>query len=124
MFYDSVRITGLKISTAVNIGLIKLSKDANNQELKADLIRVLICLCWNSMLLKQTDPHLIANIHHLAYSVANFTDVIDGNGLRSDFNYATEYINGLKEQVYPGPPVNIAGFSMENQFKVEMGQDL
>ena len=26
MFYDSVRITGLKISTAINVGLIKLSQ--------------------------------------------------------------------------------------------------
>lgn len=69
MFYDSVRITGLKISSAINIGLISLAKTEVADEiasLKSVLVRNLICICTNSMLLKQSDnKHLSANIHHI-----------------------------------------------------------
>ena len=71
-----MRITGLKISSAINIGLIKLHASPNDAELKAEIIRTVICLCWNSMLLKQSE-HLIVNIHHISYSMHHFIDVLE-----------------------------------------------
>ena len=69
MFYDCVRIMGLKISTAINTGLIKLSQTivaADVATLKSELIQNLICICANSMLLKQNDnKHLSANFRHV-----------------------------------------------------------
>jgi hypothetical protein len=113
MFYDSVRITGLKISSAINIRLIKLHASPNDAELKAEVIRTVICLCWNSMLLKQNDKHLNANIHHISYSIHHFIDVLELNSLKADFEYALAYMQGLKQQVYPGLPINCANFSIE-----------
>lgn len=105
MFYDSVRITGLKISTAINTGLIKLSQAeaaegaaADIEALKIELVRNLICICANSMLLKQNDiKHLSANRHHVQYSNQAFSDVIAKYGLADDFAYTISYMEGLTQ---------------------------
>ena len=52
MIYDSVRITGLKISSHINMTLIKLCSNPSDMPLKSALIRLVICLCQNTMLLK------------------------------------------------------------------------
>ena len=58
MFYDSVRILGLRISTEVNKALITLNGKPDDAELKTAIVQGLIQLCFNSMLLKQNDAHL------------------------------------------------------------------
>ena len=52
MFYDCVRIIGLKISSELDRCLIKLHNEPQNLLVKQALIRTLIDLCWNTKLLK------------------------------------------------------------------------
>ena len=76
------------------------------------------------MLLKQNDKHLVANKNHLAYSLVKFSDLIQAQGLTNDFNYAQSYIDGLMSQMYPGPPVNLQGFSTEKDFALRASEDI
>ena len=68
------------------------------------------------MLLKQSDKHLGVNIHHISYTMRHFSDVLELNSLKADFEYALAYMQGLKQQVYPGLPINCANFSIEQTF--------
>lgn len=105
MMYDSVRILGLIISSEINRNLIKLSANQDSAEMRHAVIKNVLCLCHNSMLLKTTDKHLTANLNHLSYTRASFTDVLTQTGLDTDFAYALQYIADLKTQVYPAPPI-------------------
>ena len=58
MMYDSVRIFGLRIAVQLNEKLIGLHANPQDAELKKKVIQKLICLCQNTMLLKQNDKHL------------------------------------------------------------------
>lgn len=69
MVYDSVRITGLSISSTLNKNLIKLSVNPADPQLKLEVIKSVVYLCNNSMLLKQTDKHLLMNCYHFEYSL-------------------------------------------------------
>ena len=56
----------------------------------------MICFCYNTMLLKQSDKHLQANINHFAYSMNHFSDVLERTGLKADFDYALAYLQSLR----------------------------
>jgi len=68
------------------------------------------------MLLKQNDKHLSVNIYHISYTMQHFSDVLELNSLKADFEYAIAYMQGLKQQFYPGLPFNCAHFSIEQTF--------
>ena len=91
MMYDSIRIIGLRISTDVNKGLIKLHGNAADPEHREEVLQSVINLCFNSMLLKQTDKHFLANYNHLKYSMEQFADLIVSTNLKSDFDKACAY---------------------------------
>ena len=84
----------------------------------------LICLCQNTMLLRQNDKHLTANINHLAYSMTQFAALIEQTGLKADFDLASSYLQQLRQQVYPGPPIVIAEFSIEKDYSFVMPDEL
>ena len=92
MMYDSVRIFGLRIAAQLNSSLIKLHQNPQEASHKQSVVQMLICLCHNSMLLKQNDKHLTANISHLTYSITQFTDLIEQTGLKADFDFASNYL--------------------------------
>ena len=83
--YDSVRILGLRITTEIDCLLIKLSQAPQNSDMKSSVIKAVICFCYNSMLLKQMDRHLQANINNFTYSMTSFADVLSVNNLTQDF---------------------------------------
>lgn len=120
MFYDSVRILGLRISTEINKALIRLNANPADAELKSAIVQGVIQICFNSMLLKQTDAHLQANINHFSYTATNFHDLIEQAGLKADFDTATTYLNGLVNEVYPAMPINTQLFSMEKDYQFAM----
>ena len=91
------QMPSLKISSVINIGLIKLHSNPHDAELKAEVIRAVICLCWNSMLLKQNDKHLSVNIYHISYTMQHFSDVLELNSLKADFEYALAYMQSIKQ---------------------------
>ena len=76
------------------------------------------------MLLKQNDKHLTANINHLAYSMTQFAALIEQTGMKADFDYASGYLQQLKQQVYPGPPIVITEFSIEKDYTFVMTDEL
>ena len=88
------------------------------------LLRTLICLCFNSKLLKPDDAHLQANISHLNYTQAKFSDLIETHGLKADFEFASQYCLGLKNAIYPGPTIDLQRFSTEKDFTVTAANEL
>ena len=83
------------------------------------------------MLLKQNDKHLSVNIYHISYTMQHFSDVLELNSLKADFEYALAYMQSLKQIslltlrnhkligqifLYPGLPINCASFSVEQNF--------
>ena len=91
--YDSVRILGLQIAAQLDRNLILLSKAPGDAALKSEVVRSIIQLCFNSSILKQTDPHFEANLSSLGHSKGKFTDIIDQAGLAQDFDTAIAYLN-------------------------------
>ena len=128
MMYDCVRIFGLRIASQLNEALIKLHHNKSDstliQSLRSEVIRKVISLCYNSMLLKQNDKHLVANCNHLAYSTTQFGALIEEMGLKSDFEYAGAYLHALKSQVYPGTPIMISNFSIEKDYTISLNDEL
>lgn len=124
LMYDSVRIFGLRIAAQLNEFLIKLHLSSDDIEIKKQVVHKLICLCQNSMLLKQNDKHLTANINHLKYSMNQFAALIEQTGLKADFEYAMAYVENLTQQVYPGSPIVIAQFSIEKDYTFAMTAEL
>lgn len=114
MFYDTVRIIGLQMTSDVDVQLVKMSSayDEDVAMLKAKIVRTLICLCTSSMLLKKSDVHLEANISHVKKSMANFTDVMAANKLTKDFEYAASYMQELKDKEYLSFPVQTKHFTI------------
>ena len=80
MMYDSIRILGLITTSSIDRTLVLLHNAPQDGELKSKLVRMLICFCHNSMQLKPNDNHLHANICHLQYSIAKFSDLIIAPG--------------------------------------------
>ena len=125
MMYDSIRIIGLRISTDVNKGLIKLHGNAADPEHREEVLQSVINLCFNSMLLKQTDKHFLANYNRLKYSMEQFADLIVSTNLKSDFDKACAYHEQLKvNQAYPGAAVNSADFSTGKPYAIAVSQEL
>ena len=88
MMYDSIRVFGLRITAEIDITLIRLSQNPDDPQLRKRLVQLITHLCNNTMLLKSTDSHLKMNMHHLNYSKAKFSDVIERIGLLSAFDMA------------------------------------
>ena len=97
LLYDSVRIITLRISTFINECLIKLSQNAEQPEVRAELMTAAASLVRGTQLLYAGDRHIAANSANLKYSLQKFQDVLTAQKLTTDFQKLDTYLQQLAE---------------------------
>lgn len=105
--------------------MIALSAKPDDPSLRSEVIKSVICLCYNTTLLKQSDRHFLANISYLKYSKEKFVDLLNQVGLTPDFDLAIDYLNTVQGSgTYPNDIIDTTKFSIEKGYSVIIPTEL